>query len=480
MLEDFETVLENTPILKSIFDNASANAVLVMDTEGYILDLNEAFTHSFGFKKEDLLGKHTRVLFTEEDQNRRMPEIEIEKVNQVFTAIDKNYTMHKDGSCIWVSGESILAKDKEGKRFIIKFIQNIHEQKVLEKFLKESTEFSESVVKSITDAILVFDTDLRILKANNAFYNLFQINQTNVEGLMLAEITHPLIRSNELKQHLDAMLATEASDQFQLEWKVNETQSKHYAVKASFIDGKLVNKRILLVISDVTKEVQSEQQRDDLVAFVIHELRNPLANIALCHTMIEESITSDDKEGADEYLKMSKQNSLRLKSLIQELYDATKAGSGNLQFNKTAFVFDDLVNEVIETIQLSNTGYNIVKKGSVNLVVTADRSRINQVFSNYLLNAIKYSPGSNKIVVEVFLENGNVVVSVTDFGKGIPAGEIDYLFERYYRSEKTNSVEGLGLGLFLSKKIIDAHNGRVWVTSKENKGSTFYFSIPVD
>jgi PAS domain S-box-containing protein len=67
--------------LKSIFDNASANAILVMDTEGYILDLNEAFTHSFGFKREELLGKHTRVLFTEEDQNRRLPELEIEKLN---------------------------------------------------------------------------------------------------------------------------------------------------------------------------------------------------------------------------------------------------------------------------------------------------------------------------------------------------------------------------------------------------------------
>jgi signal transduction histidine kinase len=83
-------------------------------------------------------------------------------------------------------------------------------------------------------------------------------------------------------------------------------------------------------------------------------------------------------------------------------------------------------------------------------------------------------------VVEVLLENGNVVVCVTDFGKGIPADEIDHLFERYYRAEKTNSVEGLGLGLFLSKQIIDAHNGRVWVTSEENKGSTFYFSIPAD
>jgi PAS domain S-box-containing protein len=388
--------------------------------------------------------------------------------------------MHKDGTCIWVSGESILAKDKEGRKFIIKFIQNIHEQKVLEKFLKESTEFSESVVKSITDAIIVFDTDLRILKANNAFYNLFQINQNNVEGLVIAEIAHPLIQSQELKQHLDVLLATETSNQFQLEWKFDETQTKHYNVKASFIDGKLVNKRILLVISDVTKKVQSEQQRDDLVAFVIHELRNPLANIALCNTLLEESINNDDKEGADEYLKMSKQNSLRLKSLIQELYDATKAGSGNLQFKKTSFVFDDLVNEVIETIQLTNTGYNIAKRGSVSLLVTADKSRISQVFSNYLLNAIKYSPGSDKVVVEVFLENSNVVVSVTDFGKGIPADEIDHLFERYYRAEKTNSVEGLGLGLFLSKQIIDAHNGRVWVTSEENKGSTFYFSIPAE
>ena len=479
MLENFETILESAPLLKSVFKNASVNAILIMDTEGYILDLNEAFTHSFGYTKEDLFGKHIRILFTEEDQNKRLPEMEIETVNQVYTAMDKSYTLHKDGTCIWATGESILAKDKEGNQFLIKFIQNIHEQKVLEKFLKESTEFSESVVKSIADAILVLDTDFRILKANNAFYNLFKLNENNIEGMFVSDIAHPLIEIHGLKEQLYKMVATETSESFTLEWKLDETQTKHYQVKASFIDGKIVNKRILLIISDITEKVQSEQQRDDLVAFVIHELRNPLANITLCNTLLEEALYDQDKESAAEYLKMSKSNTARLKSLIQELYDATKAGSGSLQYSKTTFAFDGLVNEVIEPIKLANPRFSILKKGSASFEITADKGRIGQVLSNYLINAIKYSPGADKVEVQVSVEDGNVIVAVTDFGKGIPENEIVHLFERYFRAKKTNKIEGLGLGLFLSKQIIDAHNGRVWVKSKENEGSTFYFSIPI-
>jgi len=451
-----------------------------MDTEGFILNVNEAFSHLFGYQTEDLFGKHTRVLFTLEDQNRRLPEMEIERVNQMYSAVDRNYTLHKDGTCIWVSGESILVKDREGRRFITKFIQNIHEQKVLEKVLKESTEFSESVVKSMTDSIIVFDTDLRILKVNNAFYRLLEITQQTLEGLSVFEVEHKLLQSQEFLDHLKELVIKETSDDFKLECKIDGEQIKHLHFKASFIDGKLVNKRILLVVSDITDKVNAEQKRDDLIAFVIHELRNPLANIALCNTLIDEAVNDNDKGSASEYLRMSSKNTELLKSLIQELYDATKAGSGSLQFDKTVFVLEDLINEAVANVQITNSKFDVVRKGSANFEIRADRGRIGQVFSNYLVNAMKYSAGANKIEVDITLEGGSVTVAVKDFGKGIPPKEIPHLFERYFRAEKTSKIEGLGLGLYLSKQIIDAHNGRVWVTSKENEGSTFYFSLPLE
>ncbi len=274
------------------------------------------------------------------------------------------------------------------------------------------------------------------------------------------------------------MVETAASTQFEYEYKEEGSIIKNISVKTSFIDGKMVDKRILLVVTDITDKVQSDRQRGDLIAFVIHELRNPLSNIVLFNSLIEQTIEDNDKENAEEFLKKSKENTERLKLLIQELYDATKAGSGNLQFNKSTFNFDDLVQEVVEAVQLAHSRHIIKKEGNINLEIYADRDRINQVLSNYLLNAIKYSPEAGKVDVELSVENGNVVVAVTDYGQGVTEDKIPQFFERYSRADDSKKIEGLGLGLFLCKQIINAHNGRVWIKSKINEGSTFYFSIP--
>jgi PAS domain S-box-containing protein len=478
MLENLEPSLQASPLFKSVFDKATITAIQIMDRHGFILQVNEAFSKAFGYSSEDLKGKHLKVLFTAEDQARQMPEMEIEKVNQHGFAVDKNYTIHKDGSCIWVSGESVAAIDHEGREYIVKFLQNIHDQKLLEKFLKESKDFSDSVVRSITDSLVVIDVSGRILKVNNALYNLLKINDETIEGVYLAEVKSSFFQLEELRLKIDNTIQTGEAGAFQIEWTDETNLTRHILVKASFLDGKLVNKKIVLLLNDVTEKVNAERQRDDLLAFVIHELRNPLANITLCNTLVQQSIEENDKEGAGEFLTKSVSNTRRLRTLIQELYDAIQAGSGNLHFNKSTFSFEDLINEVIEGVQISNESHVIRKTGMAAIEVNADKARISQALSNYLLNAIKYSPQANTVDVHIAQENGDIIVSVKDYGLGITDEKIPHVFERYFRADNSKKIEGLGLGLYLSKQIIDAHNGRVWVKSKVNEGSTFYFSIP--
>lgn len=479
MLRNLEPVFENSPLFKYVYENAAINTIILMDEEGYIIDVNEAFTHSFLYTKDDLHGKHARVLFTEEDQKKQMPELEIETVKQHGSAVDKNYIMRKDGSYVWVSGESVFAKDDKGKIFIIKIIQNVHEQKLLEKFLRDSQVFSESVVKSITDALIVIDTNYRILKVNNAFYNLFHINSKTIEGLHLFDLYHSFFNSGQLKKQVENMIEKETAGHFEFEWLVETGIVKHLSIEASFIDNEVVNKKLLLVITDITEKIQAEQQKDDLIGFAVHELRNPLSNVMLINSLLEQTIENNDKENAEELIKKSNESAKRLNSIVQELYDAIKAGSGNLQFNKSSFNFDELVQEVIESVQLAHPGYTIIKEGNADAEVSADRDRIRQVLSNYLSNAIKYSPGKDKADVKVYVEKENVAVSVTDYGEGIAEDKIPHIFKRYFRADNTKRIEGLGLGLFLCKQIIDAHNGRVWIKSKLKEGSTFNFSIPL-
>lgn len=108
-----------------------------------------------------------------------------------------------------------------------------------------------------------------------------------------------------------------------------------------------------------------------------------------------------------------------------------------------------------------------------------DRYRMMDVVTNYLTNGIKYSDGSTEVVLAINCDENTVTVSVKDKGLGIPAAQLPFIFERFFRAEKTKNLEGLGLGLYLCQRIIHAHGGKVWAESEEGKGSAFYFSVPL-
>ena len=138
-----------------------------------------------------------------------------------------------------------------------------------------------------------------------------------------------------------------------------------------------------------------------------------------------------------------------------------------------------MIDECIQSIRQLHPGFSIVKNGGNNVTLFADRDKLIQVVTNYLTNAVKYSDGNPTIDLDIKLDGAEVVVSVRDYGKGIPTKDLPYIFNRFYRAEKTKGLEGLGLGLFLSRQIVEAHNGRTWVESREGEGSTFFFSLPL-
>jgi signal transduction histidine kinase len=267
----------------------------------------------------------------------------------------------------------------------------------------------------------------------------------------------------------------------QFEWKKPNGTCRIMSVTAKTMDYNAdKKKRILLVISDITIEKELEQQKEDLIGFVTHELRNPLANMTLCAELMEDSIRENRLEESEEYLAKTKTNLRRLTNVVSELHDATKAGSGQLKIEKQPVQYEDLVNDAIDTVKLLYPEHKIIKSGNAVLEVNADKHRLLQVLNNYLTNAIKYSPKADKVLIRLSIEKGRLVTSVTDFGEGIPANKLPHIFNRYYRIENIRGTEGLGLGLFLSREIIMAHGGEVWVESEENKGSTFFFSLPIE
>ena len=182
-----------------IFNNARQNGLLIMDENGIIQKVNDAFTTAYGYTSEDLASKHFRVLYIEKDQITKRPEIELNQTHREGSGPDENYLVHKDGTPIWVSGESILVKDDAGT-CIVKIIHNIHAQKQLERYLLSSTELLDSLFESVQQSgLLLLNTQMKTLKANSAFHKIFGLEAAVQEGLKVQEIGHPLWQQEEIK-----------------------------------------------------------------------------------------------------------------------------------------------------------------------------------------------------------------------------------------------------------------------------------------
>jgi two-component system CheB/CheR fusion protein len=189
---------------------------------------------------------------------------------------------------------------------------------------------------------------------------------------------------------------------------------------------------------------------------------------------------SEEKlDGYKEFLERAARNAERLKKLINELNKSTKLISGSYELQAVLCVLDGCISESIDALRHAHPDFYVEHRPVGEVKVLADRDKIMQVLNNYLSNAVKYSGENKHIVVGATVGESSVTVAVTDWGKGIPIKELPFIFNRYYRAEKTRSLEGLGVGLFLCRQIIEAHNGRTWVESVEGKGSTFYFSLPI-
>lgn len=146
----------------------------------------------------------------------------------------------------------------------------------------------------------------------------------------------------------------------------------------------------------------------------------------------------------------------------------------------TAFDFNKMVDDTIEDQRNSSSDYKIIKKGSVTSEIKGDRDRLQQVVINLLSNATKYSPDIKNIIVTVKEKNEELIFSVRDHGIGISPENLENVFKRYFRVEdRAMRFQGMGIGLFISKEIINKHNGKMWVESEIGVGSTFYFSIPL-
>lgn len=225
----------------------------------------------------------------------------------------------------------------------------------------------------------------------------------------------------------------------------------------------------------------AEQRKDEFMSIASHELKTPLTSMKAYLQLLQRSVEEADFATKDHFLQRAILQLNKLDTLIADLLDISKIESGKLQLNKKKFDFNVMLNNAIDVIMQMHPEVKIVKECHVQGQVYGDDARLEQVLINYFTNAIKYSPCSKEIYVNVDLSpERHLTVRVKDKGIGIPKESLQNVFKKFYRvDESAVRFQGLGMGLYICSEIISRHGGFVGVESEPNKGSVFYFSVPI-
>ena len=256
---------------------------------------------------------------------------------------------------------------------------------------------------------------------------------------------------------------------------------------------------VVAVLNDVTANKQIEKLKDEFVSVVSHELRSPLTAIKgyTQHLMrrIDRRLRKAQQEQQssaisagdlpENYdlrsLSIIQSQADHLERLVNDLLDLSQVQWGKLHLQYSSFYLADVLVESVRSVQASAEQHTIYLDIAVqDTKIVADKMRMSQVIGNILDNAIKYSPQGGQVTVKLEEREGDYFVSITDQGIGISQEYLDHIFERFYRVRNTASRQysGIGLGLYVTRAIVEEHGGHIWVTNNKGLGCTFSFTVP--
>lgn len=351
-----------------------------------------------------------------------------------------------------------------------------------------------AIISSISDGIFVFDLHHQVLLANTAAQSLvgFTLEEMRRQP---GEQFFKLISKDGTQVSLKAICPVDrnephptTSNDETLTLIGKNNKRAFVKIRVSSIDYQIQSDlACVLVLHDVTKEHDLSSIQLDFVSMASHELRTPLTSIIGYLSVFMDENRSKLEASQKAFLDRISISAKQLASLIDNLLSVSKVERGALNMTAAPLDWTKTLTQAVHENQLQALQKNItlqLKLSSGNTpFVLADPIRINEVINNLIGNAINYTQGGGKITVSAKVEGSEVITSVSDTGIGIPPEAISHLFTKFFRVsgalDKSSNSKGTGLGLYISKSIIDLHHGRIWVESTLGKGSTFYFSVPI-
>lgn len=380
-----------------------------------------------------------------------------------------------------------LTKANEGIKVLYKELKNTNAQlsKLTQTITTERNRL-ESILKSMAEAVLVVDEYRSIILSNPIAEILLGVRNEemigkSIDSAILQEDIRLLFNTFMSQQNeylIRELKLTSPKDGIARIIKANITKMHDYL-------GNLVG--AVIVFHDITKEKEVDRLKTEFISITSHELRTPLATIKNTITLLLNSATGPINDNQRKFLDMARRNIDRLAALINNLLDLSKIESGKMELTRSEVDINAIAEEVTAAFSSLAKDKKVELKAELDNGLTrisADKDKIFQVVNNLISNALKFTQpqGSVTIRTSVYASDKNYVqVSIRDTGIGIDKKDFDKLFQRFQQldSALSRKTTGTGLGLVISKQIIELHGGKIWVDSEPGKGSIFSFILPV-
>ena len=465
-LERFRTVFEYSKL---------GNKIISSDLK--IIQVNPALTKLMGYSEEELVGSRILDYAHPEYKNDWFVLQKQLWAKQTPSFSLETCLIRKDGSQLPCNVNSILFPDG-GQTLGFTTIEDISARKNTEASLHKNEEMLRFIMEYVPQKIFTASPAGEVTYYNQQWEVFTGFPLKEIENWGWTQFIHP--------EDVESTIQT---------WQSSVKESKNYEIQHRFRakDGsycwhltravpiKEKNGCTVLWVGSSTNldsHKRAEERKDEFISIASHELKTPLTNIKAYNQLLLKKM--QENSSTYRFLKKSSEAIDRLHHLISDLLDVTKINAGKVSYNFEEFDFKDILNDSVESIQHTSPTHKIIVERVPDVKYTGDRIRIEQVLNNFLSNAIKYSPTSDRVIVNSYVEEESIIVSIQDFGIGIAPENLDKLFNRYYRVDNTSSVyQGLGLGLYIAAEILKRHNGTFWIESELGKGSTFYFRLPL-
>ncbi len=417
-----------------------------------------------------------------------------------FDVLSKVRTLHPDTVVIVITGYATLEHSIEAmKKGAFDFIPKPFTPDQLRTVVTKSLRYTRALqditdsksrlgvmVNRLTDGVMTTDAKKQIVQANPSFLHMIGYHGEEVIGRHIDEI----ISNNEIQQSIDQALNMPPDTFAEITHEISitgtaESDEKFYSASCAPFRGRTNdNLGTITVLHDVTSERKNAKMKSDFVSMVSHEIRSPMNSLLMQLKNISDGLAGDVTDKQKEILGRASDKILALNNLVTDLLDLSRIESGLIAHEKEKIDIAELLSEQLQF----HSPYAGEKNIQIHLDMAdhlpslfANRGNMDEVFSNLITNAIKYSLNDGHITISALLENDYLKTEVSDSGFGIDEENLNKIFSRFYRvkDQNTRKIQGTGLGLSIVKSIVDSHHGKISVKSTINKGTTFTILLPI-